>query len=102
MTVSEKLDSGCVIQRDPEVIDAETDQEVVMVSIANGLYYGVSDVAREIWKTIEQPKRISDIIDDLAATYNIDRHSCEEQTLSFLESLRSEGLLRVKDGSSPS
>ena len=68
-----------------------------MVSIASGHYYGVSDVAREIWDAIERPKRVADLVNDLTATYNVDSCSCEEQTLSFLEALHGEGLLQVKD-----
>jgi hypothetical protein len=100
MTSPPKLKLDCIVQRDPNVIAAEADQDLVMVSIANGAYYGVSDVARDIWVAIEHPKRISDLIDDLTASYNIDRSSCEEQTLSFLEDLLTERLLQVKDGPS--
>jgi len=92
------LNLDCIVQRDPDVIAAEADRDLVMVSIANGLYYGVSDVAREIWETIEQPKKIADLIDDLAGAYSIDRATCEAETLSFLEDLRAEGLLKVSDG----
>jgi coenzyme PQQ synthesis protein D (PqqD) len=94
------LTLDCIVQRDPNIIAAEADQDLVMVSIATGTYYGVSDVAREIWESIEHPKKISDLIDGLTASYNIDRSSCEEQTLSFLGSLLNERLLRVIDGPS--
>jgi hypothetical protein len=87
-----------IIQRDTEVIAAEADQDLIMVSIATGYYYGVSNVAREIWDAIERPKRISDLVHDLTTTYDIDRPSCEDQTLSFLETLLKEGLVQVKDG----
>jgi Coenzyme PQQ synthesis protein D (PqqD) len=99
MTIPQMLNLNCVVQRDPEIMAAEADKDLVMVSIANGLYYAVSDVAREIWETIERPKKVSDLIDDLARTYNIDRTKCEEETLSFLEDLRIEGLLKVRDRS---
>jgi hypothetical protein len=100
MTVPQTLKLDWIVQRDPDVIAAEADQDLVMVSIVNGAYYGVSDVAREIWEAIEHPRKISDLIDDLTARYNVDRSSCEEQTLSFLESLMTERLLQVKDGPS--
>jgi hypothetical protein len=100
MTVPRTLKLDWIVQRDPDVLGAEADQDLVMVSIVNGAYYGVSDVAREIWEAIEHPKKISDLIDDLTASYNVDRSSCEEQTLSFLESLMTERLLQVKDGPS--
>jgi hypothetical protein len=86
-----------IIQRDSEVIAAEADRDLVMVSVATGHYYGISDVAREIWETIERPTRVSDLVNDLVANYQIDSISCEQQTLSFLEALLDEGLLQVKD-----
>jgi hypothetical protein len=91
------LTLNSIIQRDPEVIGAEADQELIMVSVATGHYYGLSDVAREIWDTIERPTRVSDLIDNLIATYSVNSSSCKEQTLSFLEALLGEGLLQVKD-----
>src|SRR5436190_12826654 len=100
MTLPQPLKLDSIVQRDTNVIAAEADQDLVMVSIANGAYYGVSDVAREIWEAIEHPKKVSDLIDDLTTSYNVDRPSCEEQTLSFLESLLAERLLQVRDGPS--
>jgi hypothetical protein len=91
------LTLNSIIQRDSEVIAGEVDQDLIMVSIATGHYYGVSDVAREIWDAIVYPKRVADLVNDLTARYNVDLGSCEEQTLSFLEALLSEGLLQVKD-----
>lgn len=93
-----KLTANSIIQRDSEVIAAEADQDLIMVSIATGHYYGVSDVARQIWEAIEHPKKVSDLIDDLVTSYHVDLPTCENQTLSFLEALREEGLLQVKDG----
>jgi Coenzyme PQQ synthesis protein D (PqqD) len=98
MTFPPMLNLDRVVQRDPDVLAGEADQDLVMVSITNGLYYGVSDVAREIWEAIEVPKKIGDLVDDLVTTYNIDRTTCEQETLSFLEDLRTEGLLKVSDG----
>jgi hypothetical protein len=99
-TPAGRLTLECVVQRDQDVIAAEADQDIVMVSIAKGLYYAVSDIARDIWEAVDRPKKISDLINDLTATYNVDRRVCEEQTLSLLEDLYSEGLLQVRDGTS--
>jgi len=100
MTLPQTLSLDCIVQRDPDVLAAEADQDLVMVSIASGFYYGVSDVARAIWEAIERPKKISDLINDLSSAYNIDRSKCEEETLSFLKELLTERLLQVKDGPS--
>ena len=94
-----KLDLHSVIQSDPEIIAAEAGEDVVMVSIENGQYYGVSQVAKEIWQAIRQPTTVSDLITDLVANYNVDRTLCEKDTLAFLEQLLAERLLQVRNGS---
>ena len=93
---SHMLTLNSIIQRDPEVIAAETDQDLIMVSVPTGHYYGVTEVAREIWDAIERPKRVSDLVHELTTSYQIDLTSCEDETLSFLETLLDEGLLQVK------
>ena len=93
------LNLNSIVQRASDVIAAESGHDLVMVSVTKGLYYGISDVARGIWEAIEHPKKISDLIDDLTASYRIDRETCARETISFLESLRSEELLQVRDGS---
>ena len=95
---NQMLTLNSIIQRSPEVIAAEADQDLIMVSVATGHYYGASDVAREIWDAIERPKKVSDLVHDLTTSYHIDAASCEDQTLSFLNALLEEGLVRVKDG----
>ena len=95
------LNLDSIVQRDPEVMAAEAGQDLVMVNIANGMYYGVSDIAREVWVAIEHPKKVSDLIDDLLATHNVDRARCEAEALSFLEDLLSEHLLQVTNEASP-
>jgi Coenzyme PQQ synthesis protein D (PqqD) len=97
----QKLSLNSVVQRDPDVIAAEAGEDVVMVSIDKGYYYGVSDAAREIWQAIERPKKVSDLIADLVATHNVDKSLCEKETLLFLEDLLAERLLQVTSGPSP-
>lgn len=91
----QKLSLNSVIQRNPDVIAAEAGEDVVMVSIDKGYYYGVSDVARAIWEAIERPKKVSDLVGDLVETYNVDRSLCEKETLLFLEDMLTECLLKV-------
>ncbi len=98
MTATKALKLDCIVQRVPDQIAAEVDDDVVMVNVETGYYYAVSEVAREIWEAIERPVKVSDLIDDLAASHDVDRPTCEAQTLSFLESLLAERLLQVRDG----
>jgi|SRR6476619_4116723 Coenzyme PQQ synthesis protein D (PqqD) len=100
MSSQQQLSADCVIERSSDVISAEVDQDLVMVSIDKGFYYGTSNVGREIWESIERPKKVEDLIEELAARYEVDPKTCEEQTLAFLEQLLAEALIKVKNASS--
>ena len=92
------MDLDSIVQRYSDMMSADVDEDVVMVNVQTGFYYAVSDVAREIWEAIERPTRISNLIEDLSASHDVDRSECEEQTLAFLETMLAERLLRVSDG----
>ena len=100
MSSQQRVSADCVVERGADIIAAQVDQDLVMVSIENGFYYGTSNVGREIWEAIEQPKKVSDLIEELTASYNVDPEVCKEQTLSFLEQLLAENLVKVKNASS--
>jgi len=97
MVRDRKLTLNCTVKRDPDLIAAEVDKDLVMVSISSGFYYGVTDVARVIWDAMEHPKPVSSIVSELMTVYDIDKRTCEEQTIDFLEKLLAENLLKVVD-----
>lgn len=91
-----RLNVNSTVRRHPDVIAAEAGDDIVMVSIEKGYYYGVSNVGREIWGSIEHPVKVSDLIDHFVQTFDVERSLCEQETLSFLEDLLRENLLQVQ------
>lgn len=93
------LNADSIVQRNLEMISADADQEIVMVCVSKGFYYGVAHVARDIWLMLAEPKKISELVGRLMDQYEVDASSCERDTLDFLERLLDEGLIKVSDES---
>ena len=91
------LNSQSIVQRNPDLIAAEAGADLVMVSIENGHYYGLSNVAKHIWGAIEQPVTVVDLVDQLRKIYSVDSDVCEKETLEFLEQLWTERLIQVRN-----
>ena len=49
------------IARSPSVLAAEVDGEIVMMSIEQGLYFGLDDIGSDIWKRIDPPCLFADL-----------------------------------------
>ncbi|MDR2037957.1 MAG: lasso peptide biosynthesis PqqD family chaperone [Bacteroidales bacterium] len=84
-----------LIQRQPEMVFSRIDEEVVMMSIETGEYYGLNPVATRIWELLENPLTFDTLIDALLQEFDIDRDTCCEEVESFLKKLQEKRLIIV-------
>jgi hypothetical protein len=75
------------LSRNLEIITNEIDDEILMMSIEDGKYYGLNPVGSEIWKLIEEPKTLEEVIPALMEIFEIDEDSCRKESLEFIESM---------------
>ncbi|WP_207554861.1 lasso peptide biosynthesis PqqD family chaperone [Acidiluteibacter ferrifornacis] len=83
------------IERSNEVIASEVENELVMMSLENGKYYGMDSIGGDIWKMIESPIVISDICSRLMKEYNVDELTCKRDVLDFLDQLEEQRLVKI-------
>jgi hypothetical protein len=62
-----------LLSRSPTVLTAQVHDEIVMMSIERGFYFGLDDIGSDIWRRIERPCSFADLVDRLAADYDADR-----------------------------
>jgi hypothetical protein len=85
------------IVRISEVIAADMDGEIGMMSLDKGMYYAFNDVGTRIWQLIEKPRTISGIITELCKEYDVDVATCREHVLEFLQMLHKNELIHISD-----
>ena len=76
-----------VISRNPEIIHSAMDSEVVMMSVDQGLFFGIDTIGTHIWNLIETPLKVEDLIEKLVVSYDVERSVCENDTLLFLNDM---------------
>ena len=84
------------ITRNIEIITNEIDDEILMMSIEDGKYYGLNPVGSEIWKLIEEPKTIEEIIPALMEIFDIDEETCSKESLDFIESMIKNNIILIE------
>jgi hypothetical protein len=77
-----------------KVIQSKIGDEVVMLDMDSGFYFGLNSVASIIWGKLEKEMSIDEIISDLLNDYNIDKLTCEEETKDFLEQLLEKNIIK--------
>ena len=85
------------LSRITDVVSAEIGEETVMLSIEHGMYYGMDEIGSLIWELLEQPRQVSEICDSLLARFDVERETCENEVLAFLNRLNNQRLLHVAE-----
>ena len=70
--------------------------EAAILNMKNSVYYGVNPVGATVWNLLKQPKTIAEIRDAIIEEYEVEEKRCEQDLLTLLEEMRSEGLIEVR------
>ena len=77
----------------PEV--AMSEAQLVLLDIAGSVYFNLQGaVAVRIWQLLASPQSLAALIDALVGEFDIDRPSCRNETVAYLQALCSRGLVR--------
>jgi hypothetical protein len=93
--MSAELSPTSVVRLTDNIISAPIDDEVVILSVDSGAYFGLDEIGSEIWRQLETPTRVDALCDTLTTKYNADRSTIEHDVLALLKSLVAEGLVSV-------
>ena len=70
--------------------------EAAILNMKNSVYYGVNPVGATVWNLLKQPKTVAEIRDAILDEYEVEEKRCEQDLLTLLEEMRSEGLIEVR------
>ena len=82
-----------------EQISADLADEVAILSLKSGVYYGLNTVGASIWKLIQQPVAIGQIRDALLKEYDVDPERCQQDLLNLLTQMEDHKLVDLRDES---
>ncbi|MGZ8158157.1 MAG: lasso peptide biosynthesis PqqD family chaperone [Methylobacter sp.] len=75
------------IFQNPELVAANMDGDLVMMSIERGEYFGIGGVGPRIWELLAEPNTIGQLVDAICAEYDINETTCQADIIAFVEQL---------------
>ena len=85
---------------DPATVSAASDlltgnfgDEVVILSLESGTYYGLQGVAARIWSHLQQPITVLALRDAILDEFEVDTEECEADLSFFLDEMVAIGLV---------
>ena len=88
------MDLQTRIKRSDRPLTSSVADELVMFDTEKGKYYGLNDIATEIWNILDEPVTVEELCEALTAEFEVSEEECREDLLTFLPKLLEKGLIK--------
>lgn len=78
-----------------DLLSTQIGDELVLMSVEQGEYYGFDPVAAGVWARIAEPTTVGSLVETLAAAYEGDPATIATDVQRLLEMLAEKGLLEL-------
>lgn len=92
-----ELSGSTIITVSKDYVYCNVDDEMVLLGMEDGIYYGLNPVGAFIWEQIKEPKNISEVRDAILEEYDVEKDECEHDLFELLQELVEKGMVIVKD-----
>lgn len=89
------LSRSSTVRRHPDVLHARAGDDILMMSVEAGAYYGLEQVGVRIWELIAEPITVDQMCVRLIDEYDVGADVCEAETLAFLTHLAEQHIIDV-------
>jgi hypothetical protein len=90
-----ELTSDCTVVANEDTLSSAVGDETVILHFSAGTYFGLDEVGTRVWKLIEQPRTVRDLLDRLLEEYDVEPDRCRVAVSRLLEELTESGLVTV-------
>lgn len=77
----------------PDQVSTTLDDEVVILNLATGTYFGLNEVGSTIWETLARPRTILELRDAVAREFAVSTEAAERDVRALVDGLIEAGLL---------
>jgi hypothetical protein len=78
-----------------EIIQSKIGDEVVMLDMTSGFYFGLNSVASVIWQKMKEGISFEALINQLIEEFQVERELCEKDTRELIDQLLEKNIIRI-------
>ena len=79
----------------PQVMTRTVGEEVVILDLATGTYFGLDPVGARMWELMGEGKTLGEVCGVMLEEYEVSREELERDTLRLAGELNGQGLIQI-------
>lgn len=84
------------IVRRQDLLAAPIDDELTLMDIDTGHYFGMNAMATRIWAMVETPRTLADLCSALTESFDVDEDTCRTHVIEFVAAMATQDLVTVE------
>lgn len=98
MAATIALSLSSVVRPSAEQVSSQLGDEVVIMNMKDGNYYGLDGAGAHAWTQLQQgPQSIAALRDAILAAFEVEPAVCEQDLIELLGALQAEGIVELVD-----
>ncbi len=95
------MDLNSIVSTTQEQMSCELDGATVVLDLHQGVYCTLNSTGTVVWKTIQKPSVVGDIVRAVCDGYDVDVEQCTTDVIALIETMAAAGLVHVSDEPAP-
>jgi hypothetical protein len=95
--MAQALNPSTVVKRSDNQVFCVLDDEVALLNLDRAHYFGLNDTGAHIWQSLERPRSIAELCDEVAGHFEVTTDVCRQDVLDFLARMQEAGLIETVD-----
>lgn len=83
------------VQSSADVVAQKVGDEMVLLDLESGVYYGLDPVGSRVWELLMAHERLRVIFETMAQEYEVTPEVLHQDLLRLLQELQARGLIRI-------
>lgn len=88
-----QLEKNTILKRGDDIVFNTLDDDIIMMSMKNGEYYGLDAIGTWIWDKIESPVSFEGLIKAIMLEFEVSEEDCINDVKDFLVSMNEKELI---------
>lgn len=91
--MTELVRAECQVTSDPDILFSAIGNEIVLMSVQTGKYYGLDPIGADIWLRMQSPISVAALCAGLSDAYDAPINEISQDVIDLLGRLSAEGLV---------
>jgi hypothetical protein len=92
-----KIELNSVVMAVADQVSCDLEGEAAVLNLKTGVYYGLDEVGASVWRMLDGPRRVDELVDALLGEYEVDREECQRDVIALLGELAVRGLVEINN-----